>query len=187
MGERPPRLTCVAHEAVAAALRPGGRAIDATAGNGHDTLLLARSVAPGGRVIAFDVQAAALEQTARRLRQAGLEGAVGLLQTGHERLAEAIPADWPGTVDAVMFNLGYLPGGDRGLVTRATTTVPALDAAAAVLSPGGLMSVMLYRHHDGAADEVAALQAWVARMPPNWQVEQHISPGPMLYLLRRRG
>ena len=73
MTQRP--LTTLAQQAVAAVLGPGGLAVDATVGNGHDTLFLARRVAPRGRVFGFDIQPAALAGARRRLAAAGLEGA----------------------------------------------------------------------------------------------------------------
>ena len=51
-----PRILAFTHELLRQRLRPGDNALDGTAGNGHDTLLLAQCVGPGGRVWAFDVQ-----------------------------------------------------------------------------------------------------------------------------------
>ena len=75
---RPPRPTEVVHQWLAEALSPGDLVIDATAGNGHDALKLAGKVAPNGRVMAYDVQPAALEATRERLRAAGLEMVLSL-------------------------------------------------------------------------------------------------------------
>jgi predicted methyltransferase len=184
MGRRPRPLTAIAHDAVRQVLKPGDRAIDATAGNGRDTLFLATTVAPDGRVMAFDIQAAAIENTGRLLRETGLDAMADLRLVGHERLADTVPPDWPGTVAAVMFNLGYLPGGDHTLITRAATTISALDAASRVLAPGGVLSVLLYPDHDGAADEVGAVRGWIRRLPNGWRVDTHASPGPILFLAR---
>lgn len=180
---RPPRLTSLARAAVSAVLKPGARAVDATMGNGHDTLMLARCIAPTGQVAAFDIQRQALQQTAVRLRAAGLAQRVDLMRLGHEHMIEALPDDWPGTVAAVMFNLGYLPGGDKTRITRAETTVPAMRQSLALLAPGGILSVMLYRGHRGADAETTAVADWIARLD-GWQVDHHPSPGPWLYLIR---
>jgi predicted methyltransferase len=182
---RPPPLTQQAQAAVAAVLSPGAFAIDATMGNGHDTLFLAHRVAPDGRVIAFDVQPAALEATRRRLQAAGLLPLVELRQCGHEHLLEVLPADWPGRVAAVMFNLGYLPGSDKRVITRAENTVPALRQAVEVLRPGGIVSVMLYRGHPGANGETEALDRWLGGLPAGCRVERRESPGPVLFLITR--
>jgi len=182
MNDRRP-LTALAQEAVARVLHAGGRAIDATMGNGHDTLFMARQVGAGGRIIAFDIQASALENTRARLHAAGLSSHVELRLCGHEQMASQIPPDWTGTVSAVMFNLGYLPGGDRTRATRAETTVAALDQALGLLCPGGLLSLLLYRGLAGAQGESDAVQAWLDRLPTACHSQRHETPGPVLFLI----
>lgn len=182
---RPAPLTQVAQQAVAATLAPGARAVDATMGNGHDTLFLARQVAPNGRVAAFDIQQTALGNTRRRLQEAGLLALVRLHHCGHEQMRHQLPDDWQGRVGAVMFNLGYLPGGDKKIVTRAESTLSALDQALALLRPDGLLSVLLYRDHPGADSESDAVTAWMAKLPPGCRLQQIDSPGPVLYIARK--
>ena len=179
-------LTKRAQQAVGGILRPGDRAIDATVGNGHDTLFLAGRVAQKGRVIGFDIQPQALASAQRRLDHAGLRHVARLLLCGHQRMTARVPADWSGQVSAVMFNLGYLPGGDKTRVTRADSTLSALDQALDLLTPDGLISLQVYRGHDGARDETAAVQSWLSRLDRRYGVTQHASPGPILYLIRRR-
>lgn len=181
---RSPRLTDVAQQQVGKVLQPGSIAIDATMGNGHDTLFLARTVSPGGRVLAFDVQATALDNTRQRLVEDHLDDVVTLLHAGHEGLAEHVPTTDHGHVDAVMFNLGYLPGSDKSVTTGAETSCQALSAATQVLAPTGVLSVLLYRDHAGAASEAAAVQRWFAALSKQWTVERHDSAGPVLYLVR---
>ncbi len=176
-------LTALAHTAVQAVLNPGGRAIDATMGNGHDTCFLASRVAPDGRVIAFDVQTHAMAKTHERLGAAGLDALVNLQLRGHEQMTTAVPHDWPGTVDVVMFNLGYLPGGDRTIVTQAETTLTALNQALQMLRPGGLLSLLLYRDHGGAETESTAVENWVSTLAGRYVIERHESPGPCLFLI----
>lgn len=180
-------LTTLAQEAVAKTLSDGSLAIDATVGNGHDTLFLADSVAPNGHVIGFDVQPRALEGTRARLEAAGLAAVVTLHLCGHEDMAQRIPGDWHGRVSAVMFNLGYLPGGDKGLVTNPATTVSALGQAAPLLRTGGLISLLVYRGHPGADAEADAVLAWLHGLGASHRVSRHDSPGPVLYLVERLG
>ncbi|MCG6965201.1 MAG: methyltransferase domain-containing protein [Chromatiaceae bacterium] len=184
---RPRPLTQLAQQSLRELLRPGDRVIDATLGNGHDTLFLARQVAPGGRVVGFDVQQRALEQTRARLADAGLDGVVSLQLGGHERMVAGVPADWHGQVAAVMFNLGYLPGADKALTTRAATTVAALDQAASLLRIGGQISLLVYRGHAGGADEASAVAGWLGRLGACYRVTRHDSPGPLLFLIERLG
>ena len=158
-------------------LRAGDVVVDATAGNGHDTLFLARSVLPGGQVIAFDVQSAALDQTRERLARAGVEmSAVRLLNQGHETLATALGEYLRGRLKAVMFNLGYLPGSDKALITQTTSTMKAISAALDWLTPGGLMTVVVYPGHAGGAEEAAAVTQFATEQPPSACEVQHIRP-----------
>lgn len=189
---RPARLTALAQAAVAEVLGAGMRAIDATVGNGQDTLFLARQVGAKGQVYGFDVQAAALASSAARLAAAGLADRVRLFQAGHETLADCLPSEARGRVGAVMFNLGYLPGSDKQCITRAPSTLPALGQAAEWLAPGGLLTVLAYRGHAGGREEAAAVARWLQALDPRGFRLQHRGVadagdrGPELWLLYRR-
>ena len=156
---RLPRATSLAHDWVRARLRPGATAIDATAGNGHDTAFLAQLVGPQGRVIAFDIQAQAIAATRDRLESLGMLDRVSLRQESHEAIATV------GAFDVAMFNLGYCPGGDKAIVTLSGSTERALEAATAGLSPGGLITVVCYPGHPGGREEADAVVAWTRRLP----------------------
>lgn len=150
-----------AHRIARRALSPGDWAIDATAGNGHDTCALAEAVGPGGCVWGFDVQAQALRTTRRRLDEHDLSERVTLFKQGHETMPDALPPEAEGHVAAVMFNLGYLPGGpDKTRTTTPETTLPALQAAAALLAEGGVLTVVCYTGHPGGAEEAQAVRRW---------------------------
>jgi SAM-dependent methyltransferase len=140
----------------------GDRVVDATCGNGHDTLLLARLVGPEGRVWAFDLQSEALAATRTLLAGEGVLDRVELVAAGHERLAEFVEQP----IKAAVFNLGYLPGGDRDFITRPATTVPALAAALQLLLPGGLLLATVYTGHPGARDEQEAVVSWADALDP---------------------
>lgn len=142
----------------------GGLAVDATAGNGHDAEFLARLVGDGGRLSVFDVQPAALAATRERLEKSGLAGRAEFHLCGHEKMAERLGDGWRGNVRAVFFNLGYLPKSDRAVRTSAATTLPALDAAWALLAPGGFISITVYTKHEGGFEESAEVAAWLEKM-----------------------
>ncbi len=155
-----PQIIPFANSLISQALQPGDLAVDATAGNGNDTLHLARLVGAQGLVHAFDVQADALDSSRRRLEQEGLEARVVFHQTGHEHMQSCIPATQHGAVKAVMFNLGYLPGSDKQVITHPETTLPALRSALELLAPGGGISVLCYTGHPGGADEAEQVERW---------------------------
>jgi SAM-dependent methyltransferase len=155
----PPRPTTLAHEFASQALREGDLAVDATCGNGHDTLHLALLVGPKGKVVAIDVQADALEQTRARLESTGLESPeIQLIHACHSRMGEFVA---PSSAALVMFNLGYLPGGDHTHTTRADTTAAALDQAVEALRPGGLLMVTCYPGHPEGAIEAETVKNWM--------------------------
>lgn len=144
------------------ALYPGARAVDATMGNGRDTRWLCERVGDGGRVYAFDVQPEAVERTRALLEAGGLARRATLFCQGHQRMAELVPEP----VDAVMFNLGWLPGAVHAVTTKADTTLMAVDAALALLRPQGLLTICVYPGHDEGKRELQALTAWAAALDP---------------------
>lgn len=156
-------VVTAAHTAVRGVLRTGDTAIDATAGNGHDTLFLAETVGRTGRVISIDMSAVALRETKRRLDESGF-GNVRLVEGDHARLDEVVPQDVVGRVAAVMFNLGYRPSGDKSLVTLPSSTVAGIRSAFRLLQPDSIMTVIGYRGHPGGRAEVEAVAQLLAEV-----------------------
>ena len=181
------RLTHQAHEAVASVLGEGSLALDATAGNGHDTRFLAEQVGATGYVWAMDVQPAAIEATRNRLAGAGLGERVNLLCDSHAHIREKVALPGERKLDAVMFNLGYLPGSDRSRTTGADTTIPALGQSMEMLASGGCLSLMVYRGHDGGEAEWNAIREWLGGSGYEWgmPVDPSGHNGPVLVLLTR--
>lgn len=155
-----------AHRCIGERLQPGDIAVDATAGTGADTAFLCAAVGAKGTVYAFDIQQEALDRAAERvgLRQEA-SGRLHLLLESHANMRQAIPPSDHGRIAAVMFNLGYLPGGDKRIITRPETTVPALDAALALLKPGGIVTAVLYPGHEGGREEAERVESWAASLP----------------------
>jgi SAM-dependent methyltransferase len=167
-----------AQSLAAEVLLPGALAVDLTAGSGRDTLFLWQQVAPGGQVISFDIQPAALAETSSRLQLAGVplwqfpedghrvgaDPGVYLAAACHSRLGEFVDA----APKAILANLGFHPGGDREVITRPETTLAALRAAAGLLAPGGRLVVTVYPGHPGGAAEAAAVADWFAALTPRY-------------------
>ncbi len=143
-------------------LTAGDAAVDATMGNGHDTEALCRLVGPSGRVYAFDIQARAVANTRQRLLSAGLADRARLFHLGHEHLAETVPEP----VRAVMFNLGWLPGGDHQVTTLLPTTLSAVEQALSLLLPGGVLVLCAYPGHAEGARERESLIEFFSALPP---------------------
>jgi tRNA G37 N-methylase Trm5 len=157
-----------AHKWIAERTRPGDIVIDATAGGGVDALALAELVGPKGILYAFDIQGDALERTGRRLSALELQGRlpdVRLTLANHAEMKRHVAGGDAGRIAAVMFNLGYLPGGDPSVITEPESTLRALDSALSLLRPGGIMTCVLYPGHPGGDAEAAAVEAWAASLP----------------------
>lgn len=152
-----PSLTTIAHQWMDAHLQQGQRVVDATAGNGHDTLFLAKQVGMSGHVTAFDVQVPACTATRRRCEEASVSDCVTVVQAGHETMPNHVEAP----IHAVMFNLGYLPRHDHTRTTQPDTTIAALNAARTLMTEGGLITVLAYRGHDGGPEEAQRVQQWI--------------------------
>ena len=134
-------------------LNPGVRVVDATTGNGYDTEFLARLVGEKGFVYGFDIQKKALENTEQRLCEAGLKSRVKLIHDGHENLAVHIKEP----VAGILFNLGYLPGGNKEIITTPSKTLAALKAGLQLLTENGLIIMVVYSGHSGGKQERKSL------------------------------
>ncbi len=190
------RMVRWAQRLVAEVLEVGDLAVDLTAGNGADTLFLARQVGPEGRVLAFDVQLEALRHTGMRLTEAGIswtfddqdDAGVRLIQDSHARLTSYTQ----GPVQGIMANLGYLPGGDQGVATRAETTLSALRQALDILAMGGRMSLVVYVGHAQGKDECRVVEGLLQGLSSrHWHILRmqvvNRFEAPYLLVVERRG
>lgn len=134
-------------------IRPGDTVVDATMGNGKDTLFLAELAGESGHVYAFDVQEEAVARTRERVQEAGFGERVTLFLAGHETMAQHVPQG----VMAIMFNLGWLPGAAHAVTTRTDTTLAAVEAAVQLIAPGGIVTVCIYPGHEEGKRELSAL------------------------------
>lgn len=159
-----------AHKWVAERVRKGDIVIDATAGNGSDTLFLSRTAGPGGAVYAFDIQSEALEQTRKRLESEARpesHAPVILVHASHEELMNRIALEEHGKIAAIMFNLGFLPGSSQTVITLPSTTLAALDIALSLLRGGGILTVVVYPGHEGGKTEAESVEAWASEIEPS--------------------
>ena len=186
----------LAHSLWRATLRQGDIAVDATAGVGHDASVLASLVGPSGTLHALDVDAAALEACAQRVRDEAGETNAACLRTSAQSHAAPPPGLAPRSATVVAFNLGFLPTRARSdaapPTTDAETTVEALASwALGAVKPGGHVSLAIYPGHDQGAREAVALRAFAERLPSSaWratchQPVNHEPTAPLLLSLHR--
>ena len=166
----------LAHSLWRATLQQGDIAVDATAGVGHDAAILASLVGPSGTLHALDVDAAALEACAERVRD---EANAACLRISAQSHAAPPPGLAPRSATVVAFNLGFLPTRARSdaapPTTDAETTVEALASwALGAVKPGGHVSLAIYPGHDQGAREAVALRAFAERLPSSaWRATAH--------------
>ena len=135
-------------------IKPGNICIDATAGRGKDTLFLAGLVGENGRVTAFDIQEEAVNSTRALLRENGMDSRVRVILDSHANMAQYAK---PGTVSAVTFNLGWLPGGDHNVFTHSDSSIAAIKAGLSLLRDGGIMTLIIYYGRETGFGERDAL------------------------------
>jgi tRNA1(Val) A37 N6-methylase TrmN6 len=161
------RATEFSHFVLDRFILPGQTVIDATAGNGIDTLFLAERVTKTGKVYAFDIQKNALEKTKALLNEAGHLKQVSLIHDSHENIKDYVE----GPLHSVIFNLGYLPGGDKSIITEKESSLQSLRYCVEVLVPGGVIAIVAYPGHAGGNQEACAIEAYLAKLPsPPWYV-----------------
>ena len=146
----------MAHDFLAQVITPEDIVVDATMGNGYDTLFLAKLAK---QVYAFDIQEQALEKTSQRIQEAGLTN-VDLILQGHETVDQYVTE-----VKAAIFNLGYLPSADKSIITQPQTTLEALEKLCQVLVKGGRTAIMIYYGHEGGDIERDAVLDFVSQLP----------------------
>lgn len=153
------RILPFARRLLEQAIGSGDIAIDATLGNGHDTTFLAGLVGDNGTVFGFDIQKQAIESTTARLQEKGLLERVVLFHKGHEHIITSVPKEHFGKVRGAIFNLGYLPGGDKSIVTTAQTTIAAVGQLLEIMAQEAIIVLVIYHgHEEGAVERDELLQ-----------------------------
>jgi ribosomal protein L11 methylase PrmA len=164
------------HDYLRKHLKPGNIAIDATVGNGKDTLFLAGLVGRKGLVYGFDIQENAIANTRELLLTNGYSNNIKLFLAGHENMDLYIRDQ----VDAIIFNLGFLPGGDKKTKTLPEKTVMAVDKGINLLNSGGIICIVIYAGHEGGSEEQELLEEYVQNL------DKKTYRAVKLYLLNRK-
>lgn len=178
----------------------GDTVIDCTAGNGSDTLFLAKCVGNAGCVLAFDVQEKALEATEKLLSESGFSCkritdsdsvTVYLIHDSHENIADYSNLCENNAPSAIMYNLGYLPGGDHSIVTRCDSTLDSIKAAFDMIRQNGVISIVTYPGHaEGAKEDQLIRQLLTDLSPGRFEVltidQTNRSKAPVLYLVFKK-
>ena len=179
------KMVDIVHELFDAYVSPGDAAVDATMGNGHDTLKLCRCVGDSGKVYAFDIQENALKATKLLLKENHMEDRAELILDSHEYVDQYVQDE----IAAFVFNLGYLPKGDPSVVTRTDSTLTALQSCIHLLKTGGLGIVLAYYGHPGGEEEKNHVDRLLGELPSKHydvlklQNHNRTHTPPILYML----
>lgn len=169
-------------------LHKGGAAIDATAGKGTDTLFLAERAAI---VYAFDIQKQAIDLTAKRIEHAGHTN-VHLIHDSHVKMLEWVPQEVINNTTAVVFNLGYLPSGDKSITTTTTSTIQTLENLLPSLPKECGILITAYPGHTEGAREQNAVDEYISALNQHsfhaakYQFINQINHPPLVYALEKR-
>lgn len=168
----------------------GDIAVDATAGNGYDTLFLARLVGAGGLVFSVDIQHEAIQRLRQKLTNENLIDRVILSQNDHANIKQIVAPKFHGRIACAMFNLGYLPLGDKSITTQRHSTIQAIREVSSIIQPGGVITVLAYVGHEGGSEEAAAVAEWMRRDAADWDCADCSDPSnptsPILWFGRKR-
>lgn len=168
-------------------LCPGDKVIDATLGNGNDSLLLLEIIEAKGFLYGFDIQSEAVDSTTARLRASNISN-FQLFCQSHEHMDQFVKAP----VQGIVFNLGYLPSGNKSCTTVWESTQAAINKGMELLLPNGFISVMTYPGHESGCEEDEALQGYFSKIDQKkFQIAQiqflnQKNNPPKLYWLTKR-
>lgn len=150
------RIIPFAHDLLRNTVQKDDIVIDATCGNGNDTLFLCELVSDGGHVYAFDVQASAIENSKQKTTAANFQN-VSYVLDSHANMQSHIPEEFHGNISGAIFNLGYLPRSDKEIITKSTSTVAAIEATLSLFKKDGLVIIVVYHGHEGGKEEKDAV------------------------------
>lgn len=183
------RTTELAMAITLAYVRHGDTVVDATCGTGQDTVALAKAVGSDGHVFAFDIQNKAVFLTEARLHSHGMDN-VRVILKSFTSMGSYVPEN---TAAAVVFNLGYLPGEDHSITTKAETTVAGLETALKTIRTGGIVTVVLYDGHEEGKEEKEKVLEWAKALDPLRyhaafvsMINQEKDPPEILWITRKR-
>lgn len=157
------KITDMVHGLLKEYINEGDIVFDATAGNGYDTVFLAENVGEKGKVYSFDVQNVAIDKTKEKLLKHNFSDRVELILDGHENIDKYIKDE----ISVGMFNLGYLPSGDKSIITSGDNTIKALNKSLEILKKGGVISLVIYYGHAGGLDEKVMLGNYLEGLNSN--------------------
>ncbi len=153
-------------------VQEGDLVLDATCGNGSDTMLLAQLVGEEGHVYAYDLQKVAIRKAKEKISFVNLSKRVTFINKSHSDLSDISLKE----ISFALFNLGYLPGGDHSITTLPATTVAAIKSTLEIIKQKGVVLISLYPGHAIGEAESLAVEEYLSKVDQNdyhvWQLKQ---------------
>ena len=140
------------HQLLDERLREKDLVIDASCGNGNDTLYLARKC-PKGIVFGFDIQEKALDNTKKLLDDNNITN-YKLFLENHANIDSTLK-EYQNKISTVIYNLGYLPNGDKNIKTTVDNTILSIKASLKLLNHKGFILIVVYPHEEGKKEATA--------------------------------
>ncbi|QQK81231.1 class I SAM-dependent methyltransferase [Salicibibacter cibi] len=153
-----------AHHLLEKTISHGDTVVDATTGNGHDTVFLAKRVGATGYVVGFDIQHQAIHNTRTRLQREKLDEHVELIENSHTYIEEMFKNKGYAAPKAAIFNLGYLPGSNKSLTTNSESTITAINQLLTIMPTTGLIVLVIYHGHEEGKKERDALLSFTSSL-----------------------
>jgi len=182
------KMVEISHQILGEHIKKGDVVLDATIGNGYDTLFLCETVGSKGKVFGFDILQSAIDQTYQLLNQNNLLKPALLVKMSHQYIKAVVTE----RIHGFIFNLGYLPGGDKSIVTKAESTIPALSDALDLLLPGGIGIVIVYYGHMTGKEEAMAVNDFLKALDTkNYEIlrldnHNRVNAPPILYMIKKQ-
>lgn len=153
-----------AHSLLDETVSKGSVVVDATLGNGHDSLFLSELVGEDGHVYSFDIQEAAIHQSEKLFAEHGIHN-VTTIFSGHEKASEVLGKRFVESIDGCIFNLGFLPGSDKAVTTNSSTTIEAINQIFSLLKPERYIVIVIYPGHEEGQAEKNELLTYLEDFP----------------------
>lgn len=150
-------INLLAHDLLLEHINQDSVIVDATTGNGHDTLFLASRVK---QVYAYDVLSEAITSSKNLTKD---YSNITYFHKSHASLTKDIKH-----YDGIIFNLGYLPGGNKNLTTTLSSTMKTITAIHQ--NKQGFVLVVAYPGHDEGLKELVFIQNFLDQSKINYRV-----------------
>jgi len=133
---------------------PLGVVVDATLGNGHDLVALAKMINGCAPLVGYDIQTEAIANTQKKIKEELTKEEKTNLLIKNQSHADLIEEN----IKLIVYNLGYLPGANKAITTQTESTLKSIQLALPRLIEDGLISITCYPGHPEGARELQALK-----------------------------